>query len=270
MHDLVLLGNKIVAASEAKIPAISNLNFYGKGVFSTIAIYDSAPFLFDKHWSRLSSNAAKLGLDLSGFEEEKLFVSLSALIECNRVLDGKCRITFFDESVSPIWNGADGGQRKVSLLIQTADLGAKRHHISLTFSPFPVNSLSPLAGVKSCNYLENILALESALANGFDEAVRINERGFVTSACMANIFWIKDGKLFTPSLKTGCLAGTTREFILETREVLEVEEGAGFMSGADHIFLTSAGIGITQIGNFEDREFSRDLHEITQIIENAL
>ena len=62
------------------------------------------------------------------------------------------------------------------------------------------------------------MALENAKAKGFDEAIRLNERGEVASACMANVFWIKDKKLFTPDLETGCLAGTTREFIIETAE----------------------------------------------------
>jgi branched-subunit amino acid aminotransferase/4-amino-4-deoxychorismate lyase len=101
-----------------------------------------------------------------------------------------------------------------------------------------------LTGVKSCNYLENILALEEAKKRGFDEVVRINEKNEIVSAAMANIFWTKDGRIFTPAIETGCLKGTTREFILENFPVCEKTAFIAELAEADEIFLTSAGIGI--------------------------
>ncbi len=98
--------------------------------------------------------------------------------------------------------------------------------------------------MKSCNYLENILALEDAKAKNFDETVRLNEKGEIVSACMANIFWKKNGAIYTPSLETGCLNGTTREFILENFKVAETKAQLKALKKADEIFLTSAGIGV--------------------------
>ncbi|MEO6589891.1 MAG: aminotransferase class IV, partial [Pyrinomonadaceae bacterium] len=118
-------------------------------------------------------------------------------------------------------------------------------------SPFLVNSTSPLAGVKSCDYLENIIALEEAEQRGFDEAVRLNERGEIVSACMANIFWRKSGRLFTPLLKTGCLAGTMREFVLENEDGFEIKMSLDSLENADEIFLTSAGLGICKVSEFD-------------------
>jgi 4-amino-4-deoxychorismate lyase len=98
--------------------------------------------------------------------------------------------------------------------------------------------------VKSCNYLENILSLEDAKDRGFDEAIRLNEKGEIVSACLANLFWKKDVAIFTPSLETGCLKGTTRGFILENFTVEERKAELIELEKADEIFLTSAGIGV--------------------------
>ncbi len=187
-------------------------------------------------------DAKKIGVDLSSVGMHAVKESLAKILEKNDVSEGKCRITFFDESSSKIWQ--TDSEHATSLLIQTADTQKVKEKFSLSISPFRINSKSPLAGIKSCNYLENILALEDARSKGFDEAVRLNERSAVASACVANIFWRKDGKLFTPSLETGCLAGTMREHIIETEEVAEVEENLETLKNADEIFLTSSGIGI--------------------------
>ena len=63
---------------------------------------------------------------------------------------------------------------------------------------------------------------------------------------MANVFWASGGQLFTPSVRTGCLPGTTREFILENLECKEVEELYDKVYKADAVFLTSAGLGVVQ------------------------
>jgi branched-subunit amino acid aminotransferase/4-amino-4-deoxychorismate lyase len=119
-----------------------------------------------------------------------------------------------------------------------------------------------LAGVKSCNYLEKILAKEEARNRGFAEAIQLNERGEVSSACMANVFWLRDGILFTPSLRTGCLAGTTRGFILENLECEEVEVRIEELLSADEMFLTSAGLGVAQVSEFEGRKLRGEPHSI--------
>ena len=242
MHKFVFYNDEILSASEARIRTLSSAALYGRGIFTTVAIYNQKPFLWEKHWRRLRENAAKINVDLSDFPEESVKNSLAEIIEKNQTENARARLTFFDESPSKIWKYESAN--KTSLLIQTAELKKPKENFRLTVSPFPINSASPLAGVKSCNYLENILAFEDAKNKNFDEAVRLNERGEIASACLANIFWLKDGKLFTPSLKTGCLAGTTREFVLENSKVFEVSESLEILQKAEAIFLASAGIGI--------------------------
>ena len=214
MHEFVSFNQQIISAADIFLPAVSSAAFYGKGVFTTLAIYNKKPFLWEKHWERLTSNAVKIGVDLAGFSTEKVETSLLTVIERNNLKNARVRLTFFDESLRSVWQLES--ERKTSLLITAADLQPANSNLRLTVSPFRINSASPLTGVKSCNYLENILALADAKSSGFDEAIRLNENGEVTSACMANVFWWNDEKLFTPHLKTGCLAGTTRSFLSRT------------------------------------------------------
>ena len=83
---------------------------------------------------------------------------------------------------------------------------------------------------------------------------------------MANVFWLKDDQLFTPSLATGCLAGTTREFILENFDCREVTVATDELRSADSIFVTSAGIGVRQFYKFDEREFTDSAHPLLDLL----
>jgi branched-chain amino acid aminotransferase len=238
-----------------EISALSSAALYGKGVFTTVAIYDGEPFVWEKHWRRLASDAKAVGIDLSGFSEDGVRQAVDEIVRHNSVGDGRTRVTFFDNSPGPVWPAGTSG--KTNLLMVTAEKQAETDGVRLGISPYPVNSRSPLAGIKSCNYLENQMAREEGDRRGFDEAIRLNERGEIASACMANVFWLKDERLYTPSLQTGCLAGTTREFVLENLECIEVEAGVETLDQVDAIFLTSAGLGVAQAANFEGKELRR-------------
>lgn len=243
---------------------LSSAFLYGKGVFTTIAIYDGQPFLLEKHWRRLFSNAAKVGIDVSEYCEQSVADELAELIQKNKITNGRARITFLDESPSELWNG--DGEQKISLSILIGERRDVPKSFKLTISPHRVNTTSPLAGVKSCNYLEHLLALDEARSRGFNEAIRLNERGEIASACMANVFWMKDEKLFTPSLKTGCLAGTTREYILENLECGEVEVPIEILQAADAVFLTSSGIGVVQVAEFDGIAMEGSDHPICSLV----
>jgi branched-subunit amino acid aminotransferase/4-amino-4-deoxychorismate lyase len=249
MNPHVSFNFQILPAEKSFISAHSSAALYGRSVFTSLAIYNQKPFLWEKHWRRLGLAAARLGIDLSAFGEKAVKDALHRLILKNKLETARARLTFFDESASQIWN--PGAKNKTSLFMTTAEFRQLKTEFLLNVSPFPINSRSPLAGIKSGNYLENLLALEDARHRGFDESVRINEKELIVSASTANIFWVKDGKVFTPALETGCLAGTTREVLLENFPILETRSKLEELFSADEIFLTSAGIGIraASVGN---------------------
>jgi branched-subunit amino acid aminotransferase/4-amino-4-deoxychorismate lyase len=146
--------------------------------------------------------------------------------------------------------------------------------MSLAVSPHRINTFSPLAGIRSLNYLEQVLSWEEAQAREFDEAVMLNERGEIVSATMANIFWAKEGTLHTPAISTGAVAGITRAAVvaLAEKEFIPVIEGVydlGDLTESDEIFLTSASIGVAQVTTFDFRQYSCTPGSITVRLSDA-
>ncbi|MBS1768800.1 MAG: aminotransferase class IV [Acidobacteria bacterium] len=238
----------------------------GRGIFTTIAIRDGKPFLWEKHWSRLIHAAEKLSIDLGEFREDDVLSLLAERLSQDGVVQGRAKITFTDERPSALWPASRSASANTSLSIVTGPPRKLPDSFRVGISPFPVNSRSPLAGLKTTNYLEPTLCFEAAKNAGFDEAVRVNERGEVTSACFANVFWLKGDALLTPALSTGCLAGTTREFILDNFDVREVSAEIDDLLSADAVFLTSAGIGITQAASLAERTFTPADHPISALL----
>jgi branched-subunit amino acid aminotransferase/4-amino-4-deoxychorismate lyase len=267
MHKSVSYNHQIIPFSEINLPGISSAALYGKGVFTTLAIYESNPFMWRKHWFRLNNHAAELGIDLDNFKEEAVFESLLNLISENEASDARARLTFFDTSEPIVWSV--DGVPNTSLLIQTAELRQITDELNLGVSPFSINSNSFLANIKSCNYLDNILAFEDSKQHGFDEAIRLNQRGEITSACLANVFWFNGEKLFTPHLNTGCIAGTTRELVAEIAKEIGVDyfetiANLNEILSADEVFLTSSGLSIASVGCVEEVKFDRVSTKIFQ------
>jgi len=256
MHEFASFNQKITTPEQINLSAISSAAIYGKGIFTTVAIYDKKPFLWEKHWRRLTQNAEKIGVNLSEFDEDSVKIAFDELIQANKIETARARITFFDESASAIWNFETA--KSTSLLITTADFKKTDENLRLTVSPYRINSKSPLVNIKSCNYLENILALEDAKRKGFDEALRLNEKNEIVSATMANLFWIKDEKIYTSALETGCLAGTTREYLTEKFAIEEKIINLEDLMQADEIFLTSAGIFIKSVSEIDGKTFGNN------------
>jgi branched-chain amino acid aminotransferase/4-amino-4-deoxychorismate lyase len=120
------------------------------------------------------------------------------------------------------------------------------------------NDQSPASRLKSLSYLDNVLARAEARAAGADEAVMLNTRGEVACAGAANLFWVSDGRLHTPSLDCGVLAGITRARVLAAAEglgmaVAEVRAGPDTLAAADAVFLTNSLIGLRPAESLDGR-----------------
>lgn len=262
MHSRIIYNNRLVEAAKARVPSVTSATLYGRGVFTTLAIYRGRPFLWSEHWSRLMSHAEKAGVDCKAFDEEEVSASFAKLIEANEVEDGRARITLLANAGGSVWEVPEAGAQKTDLLIITGESRPPAETgTALTVSPYRINTLSPLVGVKSVNYLDHLMSWEEARARDFDEAVVLNERGEIVSATMANIFWVTGGTIHTPPLSTGALAGTTRACVMALASELSVPlvEGAyelAHLGHADEIFLTSAGLGVAAVTTFDFHRYT--------------
>jgi branched-subunit amino acid aminotransferase/4-amino-4-deoxychorismate lyase len=259
MHRRVILNGRLMEASRARLVAAGGAAAYGRGVFTTLAVYRGRPFLWDEHWTRLVNHARRAGVACP-FEERGTADALAKLIEANEVSEGRARVTLVARDAGGAWR--TGGAEGSDLLIWTGD--ARRRDgeaLALTVSPFRVNTCSPLAGLKTINYLEHVLAWEEARERDFDEAVVLNERGEVASASMSNLFWVKQGTVHTPALAAGALAGTTRARVMELAEELALPLVEGVytlhdLADAEEIFLTSAGLGVALVTAFDFHRYT--------------
>jgi aminodeoxychorismate lyase len=252
----------MVEATKARVAPVSSAMLYGRGVFTTIAIYNSQPFLWSKHWQRLATHATKIDIDHTGCTVKNVGEAMQKLIAVNQVKEGRARVILLARHGRDIWKTKVPGAKKTDLLIMTGDTQKiPQTGLSLAVSPYRTNTVSPLAGIKSLNYLDHVLAWEEAQSRDFDEAVVLNERGEIVSATTANLFWAKNGTLHTPTLSTGALAGITRECVIDiaNKHFIPLLEGIYEMNDltdADEIFLTSSSLGVAPVTTFDFRRYT--------------
>jgi len=228
------------------------------GIFETVRVENGKPVLVEYHYERLKRSSQSLGITLKiGFRE-------------------------FEEVVR---GRAPKGVRLVRFTLyrsgnfEVSDREClKRESVSL----IPVYSVrrnySALSEHKVIDIMDSLFAFEEARRRGGDEALLFNSRDFVSETAFANIFFYKNGILFTPSLKCGCLRGTRREFIREVcREMglplIEGYFGVRELLTADEVFITSSRedtCPVERIGNYELRkpEGKPLSKRIREIIEN--
>jgi 4-amino-4-deoxychorismate lyase len=262
VHPVIYLNKTMVEAAKARIAPVSSAMLYGRGIFTTLTIQAGRPFLWSKHWSRLVEHAEKLSIDVTAMTEKSVSEAVRKLIAVNRVDRGLARVILLARGGRDMWITKSANGRKTDLIIMTSEPQRIRSEgLTLAVSPYRFNTFSSLAGIKSLNYLDHLLPWEEAHARDFDEAVMLNERGEIVSATMANIFWVKDGTVQTPTLSSGAIAGITRGAVIDVAEKLFIPVVEGIyemadLTDADEVFLTSSSLGIGIVTTFDFRRYS--------------
>ncbi|HZZ35320.1 MAG TPA: aminotransferase class IV, partial [Caulobacteraceae bacterium] len=125
------------------------------------------------------------------------------------------------------------------------------------------NEGSPASRLKTLSYLDSVLARREAADGGAEEAVMLNNRGELTCAAAANLFWLADGRLHTPALDCGALDGVVRAVVIERARdqgmtVLEVGTAREALIGAQAIFLTNSLIGLRAASTLDGQALPGD------------
>jgi len=213
----------------------------GRGLFTTVRILQGEAFAYERHWRRLEKDAARTRLPMP-YSGAKVRVHLQEVIRANKVLDGCARIYLIWNSVGP-WK-SDEKMPEVDLVITSADVNPTPDTARLSVREHGRHAASALSGVKTISWINSVWSLAEAQREGCDEVVLLNERGEVSECTSANIFAVKDGKVFTPPLSSGCLEGVTRGVLMEiatdagttiAEQTLHLED----LFAADEVFITS-------------------------------
>ena len=121
--------------------------------------------------------------------------------------------------------------------------------------PWVRNERAATAGLKTTSYAENVIALRYAHEQGADEALFTDTRGRLSEGTGSNLFYVVNGHLVTPSLASGCLAGVTRELVLELVDAMVADAPLALLRGADEAFLTSSTRDVLPVSHLDLRAF---------------
>jgi branched-chain amino acid aminotransferase/4-amino-4-deoxychorismate lyase len=218
----------------------------GDGLFETL-LWRGELVLGEAHAARMIAGAAVLGLpapDVGAFLDAALAAARDAgLTEARAAV----RVTL---TAGGGGRGLDRPADPQPRLFATAAPSVKpTTSARLAVASIRRNQASPVSRLKSLAYLDNILARREALAAGADEAVMLNTADQVACAAAANLFWIKDGVLFTPAADCGVLDGIMARQVRIAAErlglsVREVHAPPTALATADGIFLTNSLVGL--------------------------
>lgn len=230
----------------------------GDGVFETLAVRDGVPFALTRHLRRLETSARALGLPAP---LARVRAGVAAVLAAGAPGPARLRITVTG-GAGPLGSGAAWGPPTV--LVGLAPSGEPPASLAVATAPWTRNERGATAGLKTTSYAENVRCLAWAVARGADEAVLANTRGELCEGTGSNIFAVIDAEVRTPDLASGCLAGITRELLLEwvseagggRTDVPAVREGPVSMADfarADEIFLTSATRAVCPVAAVDGR-----------------
>lgn len=218
----VVLDGDLIRAGDAVIPASDDGLVRGDGAFDAFPVVDGRPFARAAHLDRLERSCAALSLPcprgLIESDIDLLLTRAGAGYQVIRVIltRGGHRICRLESRGDP------------SELINPVRM------LPVTYDPSVL-----LNGVKTLSYGANMLASRRALAAGYDEALLVRSDAVVLEGPTCSIFWVRDGRLQTPSLETGILASITRRVILESMTAEQGSYSLEHVLGAEEAFLVS-------------------------------
>ena len=269
MHETekIWMNGELVAWQDAKVHVLSHVLHYGSGVFEGIRAYstDRGPAVFRlmDHLRRLERSSEIYFMDLP-YSSEELRQATHDVIAVNNL--EACYIRplayrgYGELGINPLTCPVDV---IIAVWPWGAYLGeeALEHGVRVMTSSWRrigPNTL-PAAAKASGQYLNSQLAKMEAMHGGYDEAILLNEQGYLADGSGENVFVVQDGVLSTPPATSSCLPGITRDTVIRIArgmgyEVREVEVVRSNLYHADEVFFTGTAAEITPIRSVDDHE----------------
>lgn len=250
----IYLQDRFVRKEEAKISVFDHGFLYGDGLFETLRAYDGVLFHLSRHLDRLARSARRLELPLPPFPQ--LEAILYDTLKRNALRDAILRLTF-TRGEGEI--GLDPALCDKPTLVVTArpftgyPSEYYRDGISAVIVQVRRNATTALDPVlKSTSFLNNVMAKLEAKKGGGDEGLFLNPEGYLSEGTASNLFWVRRGKLETPSPAVGLLEGITREVVIDLarKKHLPTEEGfykPDALFEAEEAFLTNSGFELMPV-----------------------
>jgi branched-chain amino acid aminotransferase len=250
----VWVGGRLLDPQAPAVSALDHGLTVGDGVFETLKVVDGEPFALTRHLRRLATSAAGLGLvppDAAALRE-----GMAAVLQAGEPIGfGRLRLTMTGGH-GPL--GSDRGDATPTYVVVASPVPRPEASTVVSVVPWTRNERSAVAGLKTTSYAENVVALAHARRQGASEALFTNTRGHLCEGTGSNVFVAVGGRLVTPPLSSGCLAGITRELLVEWAiddgiEVVEAELGLDDLRAATEVLLTSTTRDVQPVRQVDDR-----------------
>ncbi len=271
IHRVVFHNGRMMPVEEVRFsPGQSGL-MSGWGLFTTMRVTEGIPFAFERHWKRLTRDAEKTHCPFP-FLQETVHGQLNEVLRANHLREGCARIYVIQNQIG-FWR-SDEELPTADLLICSADLPPLKEPVRLDLREHGRHAASPLAGVKVTSWLNNVWSLYEAHQGGYDEVVLLNERGEVAECTAANIFCVREGRVLTPPLSSGCLEGVTRGVVLEIGAAagVQVEERTlrpEDLYSAEGVFISSTNRNIIAASEINGHKIATAALPVMQKLEKA-
>jgi len=266
IHRNIFHNERLVLIEKARLsPGQAGL-ICGWGIFTTMRIFRGEAFAYERHWRRLEKDAGIIKLPMP-YPAARVRVNLHEVIRANQVSEGAARVYLVYNNVG-FWRGPEQ-MPQTDLIICTASLPEYKEPIRLGLRAHGRHAASPLSGVKSISWLPNVWAVAEAQNEGFDEVVLLNERGEIAECTAANIFAVRNRKVYTPPLNSGCLEGVTRGILFEIApeagiSVVEQPMKPEDLFSADEVFISSTNRNLLAVGEIAGNKIATAPGPITR------
>jgi branched-chain amino acid aminotransferase len=265
--EKIWMNGELVPWADAKVHVLSHAMHYGSGVFEGIRAYatDRGPAVFRlmDHLRRLERSSEVYFMQLP-YSLEDLRQATHDVIAANNIETCYVRPLAFrgygELGINPL-------NCPVDVIIAVWPWGAYLGEEALdkgvrvmtsSWRRIGQNTL-PAAAKASGQYLNSQLAKMEAMHSGYDEAILLNEGGYLADGSGENVFVVRDGVLTTPPTTASCLPGITRDTVIRLArgmdfEVREIDVVRTDLYNADEVFFTGTAAEITPIRSVDDHE----------------
>jgi branched-chain amino acid aminotransferase len=230
----VWMNGDLLPDDDARVSVFDHGLVVGDGVFETIKVTDGVPFAMTRHLVRLRRSALGLGLPEPDLEQIRAG-ALAVIAESGNPPLARLRVTFTGGK-APL--GSERGDSPATSIVAMAEQPRPAASVDVVIVPWPRNERGALSGLKTTSYGENVRALAYAAERGGNEAIFGNTIGQLCEGTGTNVFVVRGGRLLTPPLSSGCLAGVTRALVIEWAGAEEEDLTLDTLASADEAFLS--------------------------------
>lgn len=265
--SIVFLDGKFIRAKEASLNFYSQTLHYGNGAIEGLRAFEvngvARIFKAEEHFRRLQYSAQRLLIPFT-YTIEQLEQITYNLLEQNHVTDAYIRPLIFMEDTMGLYS-ATQSHLFIGVFKWSKYHGKEELNTCISSYQRPNPKAYPIDAKINGIYVNSILAATEARQRGYDEAILLDSEGFVAQGPGTNIFYEKDGELFTP-VKGNIMPGITRQTIIDLAKsrnipVHENRFGVEALKQADSVFFTGTAAGITTIRSVEEAIFPKKREE---------